>query len=796
MHRPVRSATYRFFVLAAVLALAACGHHPFVAFTVGGSINGLSKSGLVLQNNGRDNLTVTANAAAFQFATPVAVGGDYDVTILTQPTGLTCSIGNGAGHHVAGDIVNVRIACSTVTLTIGGTVTGLTGSGLVLQNNGGDNLTVAANATAFEFATPVAYGSRYAVTVATQPLGQSCTLARASGTATAEVSGVALTCVPAQFVRFEGHNALLSSGRLAKDPRNGSPLYFVFVDNTNSGTADGSLQHPYPTLALAQANSRPTELIYVFPGDSTTGGMDAGMVLQTSQKFWGAGAAHLMQTSEGSIPLPASASSTPTITNTTGDGIILATDNEISGVVLSEPAGNGISGSDAGSVTIEATTIDRAQLDAIYLAYNSTSAPLVLQDLTLTDGALRGIVIDSAIPSSAPAMDVTLSNSVIRGFGTQSIDASFTNEVDARLTGNTIQGNVSASFLAFAGPATLSVSGNAFNDNTSISEAPLSISAGAGPLAAVIGSNTVSGNTAGAIRLVLAGTDSDISITGNTITHNGTGAIATLGAALLINPSSTTTGSCNLVLTNNTISDNDGPALFSFNGGFDDFQMTASDNTLSGNGGGGLIFANTANTFTLTATRNAISGGRDNAIATEGPTMTTAHITLSDNHLTGNTNSANGIVLSHDGSSLELTATNNDITGNEGSGILLYSPNPIANLTATIQNNTVGSNQNLGSNAASGIDLEQYTSMQADISGNTLSGNAGDAVFVGSTDPAPYVCMQMSGNSSDTGYTLSSGAGVFNLAPAHVQTVNIGTINLIGAITNVLSCPDAVPAPP
>src|ERR1700682_3671712 len=59
--------------------------------------------------------------------------------------------------------------------SIGGTVTGLTGSGLVLQDNGGDNLTVTA-AGPFTFKTAVAKGAAFAVTVATQPVNpeQSC----------------------------------------------------------------------------------------------------------------------------------------------------------------------------------------------------------------------------------------------------------------------------------------------------------------------------------------------------------------------------------------------------------------------------------------------------------------------------------------------------------------------------------------------------------------------------------------------------------------------------------------------
>ena len=62
------------------------------------------------------------------------------------------------------------------TYTIGGTVSGLTGAGLVLQNNGGDNLSISADGS-FTFATPLANGSAYSVTVATQSAGQTCTVA-------------------------------------------------------------------------------------------------------------------------------------------------------------------------------------------------------------------------------------------------------------------------------------------------------------------------------------------------------------------------------------------------------------------------------------------------------------------------------------------------------------------------------------------------------------------------------------------------------------------------------------------
>lgn len=80
------------------------------------------------------------------------------------------------------------------TYTVSGTVSGLTGAGLVLRNNGAGNLTVAASATAFTFAAPVNAGSAYAVTVLSQPTGQTCSVQNGSGTTSANVGNVAVSC--------------------------------------------------------------------------------------------------------------------------------------------------------------------------------------------------------------------------------------------------------------------------------------------------------------------------------------------------------------------------------------------------------------------------------------------------------------------------------------------------------------------------------------------------------------------------------------------------------------------------
>ena len=83
--------------------------------------------------------------------------------------------------------------CRDPTYTIGGVVSGLSGT-LVLQNNGGDDKTIRADGP-FNFTTALANGAAYAVTVLTQPIGQTCTVANGSGSVNlANVTDVNVTC--------------------------------------------------------------------------------------------------------------------------------------------------------------------------------------------------------------------------------------------------------------------------------------------------------------------------------------------------------------------------------------------------------------------------------------------------------------------------------------------------------------------------------------------------------------------------------------------------------------------------
>jgi subtilisin-like proprotein convertase family protein len=170
-------------------------------YTVGGSVSGLSGSGLVLSlNAGAQTLPIAANGS-FTFPTGLADASPYAVTVGTQPAGQSCSVANGNGTVSGANVTNVAVTCTDITYTVGGTVTGLLGDSVTLSLNGTESLPVASDGS-FTFATPLADGASYAVTVQTQPASppEVCTVANGSGSiAGANVTSVQVSCIDRIF---------------------------------------------------------------------------------------------------------------------------------------------------------------------------------------------------------------------------------------------------------------------------------------------------------------------------------------------------------------------------------------------------------------------------------------------------------------------------------------------------------------------------------------------------------------------------------------------------------------------
>ncbi len=170
--------------------------------TVGGDLSGLAIGQQVQLKLVASGVTPTTLAlsvnGSFTFAAPVTFGGDYQITIDSQPSGQSCTLSNAAGTTVTAPVTAVRVSCALSRHALGGSVTGLMavpgGQPLVLRN-GNDLLSLSVNGP-FQFPSLLADGAGYSVTVVSQPTGQTCSLLNdAAGAVSGPVSTVLAQCL-------------------------------------------------------------------------------------------------------------------------------------------------------------------------------------------------------------------------------------------------------------------------------------------------------------------------------------------------------------------------------------------------------------------------------------------------------------------------------------------------------------------------------------------------------------------------------------------------------------------------
>jgi uncharacterized repeat protein (TIGR03803 family) len=178
----------------------------------------------------------------------------------------------GSGDDGPANSANVT---PSATHVVGGTLTGLASTTRITLSLGSETLTLTGDGS-FQFGTPVADQGSYTVQLSAGPVGQHCTLSGASGTATADVRTVAVSCeAPAYAVMyaFGEHNTAVvgsapwgelvqaSDGRLyglamAGGARNSGTAFrlgldgsFTLLHTFGSDASDGT--SPLGSLSLA-----------------------------------------------------------------------------------------------------------------------------------------------------------------------------------------------------------------------------------------------------------------------------------------------------------------------------------------------------------------------------------------------------------------------------------------------------------------------------------------------------------------------------------------------------------------
>jgi hypothetical protein len=258
------------------------------AYALGGTVSGLTGQGLVL-TDGTTTVAVSSNGS-FAFSDVIPNGTSYAVTVQTQPTGpsQTCSLTGGTGIMGTANVTSVSVSCVTAAYAVGGTVSGLTGSGLVLQDNGGETLPVMASGT-FEFPMAVASGSPYVVTVKTQPTTpwETCTLTGGAGNVGGgPVTSIQVTCVPDQYtvqvvsmgVVGKGLTLTLNGAETLPIPANST---YTFNTNVASGTTY--------TVAIGASPTTPTQTCTIGNGSAVVAGSAIDVTVSCSTQAYPVG---------------------------------------------------------------------------------------------------------------------------------------------------------------------------------------------------------------------------------------------------------------------------------------------------------------------------------------------------------------------------------------------------------------------------------------------------------------------------------------------------------------------------
>ncbi len=234
-------------------ARIACAEQPTFAVTT--PVTGLEGDGLRLSlNDGEEIIDVAApnnlEAPQATFARRLLNGQNYKVTVDRQPTSpeQTCSVLLGEGVIEGSDTVFMSVICETVTednfYTIGGTVTGLAGQDLTLENQQGALQVTIDDNGAFEFPNRVSDNSDYSVRVRRQPRepAQNCRVLGGEGTVRgANITDIQVVCDVGSTLTVEVNRAE-SAGASVKvlvfKPQPGAAV----VGNARQDTAIGAEQ--------------------------------------------------------------------------------------------------------------------------------------------------------------------------------------------------------------------------------------------------------------------------------------------------------------------------------------------------------------------------------------------------------------------------------------------------------------------------------------------------------------------------------------------------------------------------
>jgi hypothetical protein len=183
---------------------------------------------------------------------------------------------------------------------------------------------------------------------------------------------------------------------LALDPATGKPIIVEHADSNAAAGGDGSVEHPFQTLAQLQAGSAPGQILFAHTGSVFTPTVPT--TLQNGQRFLGEGVPHLFRAQQGTFLLPgATTGAVPFIFASSvffagPPAIVLASNSEVSGFRITAPSG--ISGNGVSNYSIN----------------NNTFAGYIQQAVLLTNPGGGGHILGNSFLNGSEGVSITSSN--------------------------------------------------------------------------------------------------------------------------------------------------------------------------------------------------------------------------------------------------------------------------------------------------------------------------------------------------------------------------------------------------
>ncbi|HYK33489.1 MAG TPA: tandem-95 repeat protein [Streptosporangiaceae bacterium] len=549
-----------------------------------------------------------------------------------------------------------------------------------------------------------------------------------------------------------------------------------YVDNSKTASGNGEASTPFNTLAAANSAAGANSIIFLYQGNATYTG---GVSMKSGEDLFGQ---PFGLTVDG-FSLVAAGGSTPTITNSGGDGIDLAENADVEAVNVSSPSGNGIAAAGVSDATVggtDAVAISGAGGDGVHVS--GGNGTLNFGGVSVTGSAGHSVAIAShtggvvgingAVSDSGTGISLSGNSGASIGFGGvltlstgahTAFSATGGGTVTASATGSTITTttatalSVQSTTIGASGLNFQSISSNGANPGISLSST--------GSSGGLTVSGTGSAGSGGTIQSsagngVTLSSTSAVSFTDMVIKNNAADGINGTQVNGLTLASSTVSGNGT---QNNVAGENDDGLDFSPNGTGSPDGLTGtvniSNSSITGSADNNAVISDTSGTLNLTVTGttfasdNATTGNDGLHIDADGSTNATVSVTGSTftnnfgDHFQFSTDSASsgtnsvtfsnntlsttasgvaggGVVISPFGNShTSITVNSNNIQNSVFTGIALDENGATGTLSGTVHGNTIGTaaTTNSGSQGNDiGIFSEGSVTETLAITGNSL----------------------------------------------------------------------------